>query len=250
MKGFLSVIVLLVVVKSTAQEFQENIEDHVKYSSTMDADNIYVHLSTHDTPTMLSMLHRGFNVYFDVKGKKKEKVSVLYPSEAMPLQKKLGTTNGIDERLEEEDQKKPDIPTVVTEMSKKAIYTNLDFEEEFHLDLNSLGISIQYTVEGDQLRYELKMPKHLISNKAIDFSKFSIGVVTPKMESERKEKRPSMNTGGGGQRGGSGGGQRGGGGGRGGNGSQGSRPDQSLQQDQRPKSIMLDFWFTPNLLEK
>ncbi|GHC50756.1 hypothetical protein [Ulvibacter litoralis] len=248
-RGFLSIIIVLVAVKSTAQELIENIQDQVVYNSFMDADNLYVQLSTHDKPTMLSMLLRGFYVYFDVKGKKKKKVSVLYPSEVTAVPKKSGTRNGIDERLQEEDHKGPDILTLVAEMPKKANYTNLDFEEEFHLDLNSLGISIHYTLENDQLHYKLKMPKQLISNKAIDFSKFSIGVVTPKMESKERENKPSM-TAGGGQRGSSGGGQRGGGRGSGGKGGQGSRPDTSSQQDERPKEIMLDIWFEPNVLKK
>ncbi|WKX75917.1 hypothetical protein [Zobellia laminariae] len=67
----LSVMVLFAFVETYAQEPEEKIEDLITYNSSMDADNIYVALSTTDRPTMLSMLHRGLFVYFDVKGKKK-----------------------------------------------------------------------------------------------------------------------------------------------------------------------------------
>ncbi|CAM4403270.1 hypothetical protein [Zobellia nedashkovskayae] len=249
----LSIMMLFALVESYAQEPDENIEDHITYTSSMDADNIYVELSTTDRPTMLSMLHRGLYVYFDVKGKKKKNVSVLYPSEVKLPERGAGRNKPNSEEVEEEDQQGPDILTVVEEMPKMGKYNNLDFEEDFHLDLNNLGISITYNyeVEGELLRYELKMPKQYISDSEIDFSKFSIGVVTPKIEKKNEDGGSSLSFGGGGQGGGSGGGSRGGGG-QGGaprGGGSGSRPSGPPKQDKGPEAMTIDFWFNPNFVK-
>ncbi|MEP1019163.1 hypothetical protein, partial [Maribacter dokdonensis] len=53
----------------------QNTEDNITYQSIIDAEHIMVQLSTVDQATMMSMLHQGFYVYFDVKGKKKKNVS-------------------------------------------------------------------------------------------------------------------------------------------------------------------------------
>ena len=249
----LSVMVLFAFVETYAQEPEEKIEDHITYNSSMDADNIYVALSTADRPTMLSMLHRGLFVYFDVKGKKKKNVSVQYPSEVKLPQRGRDRKEGNRGELEEDEQQGPDILEVIEEMPKMAKYNNLDFEEDFHLDLNNLGISITYSyeVEEEILRYELKMPKQYISDNEIDFSKFSIGVVTPKIEKDTKDKDSSLSFGSGGQGGGSGGGPRGGGGQGGGprGGGSGSRSSGPPKQDKGPEAVTIDFWFNPNFVE-
>jgi len=116
--------------------------------------------------------------------------------------------------------------------------------QEFHLDLNKLGVSITYNYDEDskELQYELVIPKQEISNA--HFSKLSIGIVTPKREKESKDKDTNISFGGGGQGGGGGGrgGQGGPGGGQGGGGrggSQGGPP----QQNDRPEESSLDIWF-------
>ncbi|GBF19377.1 hypothetical protein C21_01542 [Arenibacter sp. NBRC 103722] len=134
-------------------------------------------------------------------------------------------------------------------MPKKANYIKNDYEEEFHLDLNKLGISISYNYEeeGKILRYYLKMPKQRIADGGIDFSKMSIGVVTPKMERDTENKGSNISFGGVGQGRGQGGGPRGGGQGGGpkGGGLGGGLP----QQDQRSEEVTIDFWFKANLTE-
>ncbi|MBT2162802.1 hypothetical protein [Zobellia barbeyronii] len=249
----LSVIILFAFVETYAQELEEKIEDHITYNSSMDTDNIYVELSTADRPTMLSMLHRGLFVYFDVKGKKKKNVSVQYPSEVKLPQRGRDGKEGNSDEFEEDEKQGPDILEVIEEMPKMAKYNNLDFEEDFHLDLNNLGISITYNYEVEEklLRYELKMPKQYIADNEIDFSKFSIGVVTPKIKKDTKDKDSSLSFGSGGQGGGSGGGPRGGGGQGGGprGGGSGSRPSGPPKQDKGPEAVTIDFWFNPNFME-
>ena len=253
----LCVLGLFVFAKSHAQSPKENIEDHIEYNCSMDAQNIYLELSTTNQPTMLSMLYRGFYVYFDIKGKKKKKVSVQYPLEIEPIQRAQGRNDrdGVSSRVKENgDQKGPDILVMLDAMPKQANYINNDYEEEFHLDLNKLGISISYNYdeENNLLRYDLKMPKQKIADSDIDFSKLSIGVLTTKVEGDTADNGSSVSFGGGGQ-GGRQGGRRGGGtrvGGRGGGGARGggqggARP----QQGQRPEAVSIDFWFKPNLTE-
>ncbi len=235
------IVVFFTALNSYAQSPKEYIKDQVIYSSSMDAENIYVELSTDDKSTMLSMLHRGFYVYFDVKGKKKKNVSVQYPSEIVPAPRQAGRNNGSNGNLETQAQKGPNMLVMLDELPRMARYTNFDFVEEFHLDLNNLGIVIAYSAEDDQLHYKLKMPKTMISDKTIDLSKLSIGVVSAQKERDSKEKRPSISMGGGGQSGGSGGG----GGRPKGKGKGGSRPDQSSEEDEGTREVTLDFWFTP-----
>ncbi|RAJ12773.1 hypothetical protein [Arenibacter echinorum] len=250
----LCVIGLFAFVKSNAQSPKENTEDHIEYNSSMDTENIYLQLSTDDQPTMLAMLRRGFYVYFDVKGKKKKKVSVQYPLETEQQQRSEGRNDrdgGNCSAKEDDDHKGPDILVMLDAMPKKANYIKNDYEEEFHLDLNKLGISISYNYdeEGKILRYELKMPKQNIADAGIDFSKMSIGVVTPKLEKNTENKGSNISFGGVGQGGGQGGGPRGGGQGGGGprGGQGGGQGGGSSQQDQRPEEVTIDFWFSANL---
>jgi|GEM_PF-1215658 len=246
---------LLTVMGSYAQEPTENIEDNIEYHSVMDAENIYVQLSTADQPTMLSMLRRGFFVYFDVKGKKKKKVSVQYPLETEAPQRGQGRNKLEGANIgegEDRDRKELDITMMLEAMPKKAQYINLDYEEEFHLDLNKLGIVISYNYdeEANLLAYELKMPKQNIADAGMDFSKLAIGVVTPKMEQESGGKSSNISIGGGGRSGGrgQGGRSRGGQGGRGG-GSRGGGQGGAAQQDQRPEIVSIDFWFKADLTD-
>ncbi|ADV51164.1 hypothetical protein I2486_19380 [Cellulophaga sp. E16_2] len=236
------------VLKTQAQAPHENSEGTINYSSTMDAKNIYVHLGTTDEATMVSMLHGGFSIYFDVKGKRKKNVSVQYPSEVTAPQamgngsENARGTSGVRQEIEHE--KRPDILAVLVGLSKMARYSTPDLVQEFHLDLNNLGISIAYDYDKDAglLHYELIMPIKNITVNPIDVSKLTIGIVTTKIEKEQKE---SSNVSFGGRdqggRGGQGGGP-GGGGGRGGS-QGGDRPD----QDQRPEEVTIDFWFKADL---
>ncbi|WP_405246469.1 hypothetical protein [Cellulophaga sp. Asnod2-G02] len=247
-KWSLCILGVFGVLKSQAQVSLENSEGTINYSSTMDAKNVYVQLSTTDEATMLSMLHRGFSVYFDVKGKRKKNVAVQYPSEvALPQRKPNSNENRrgtSGEREEKDDERGPAILAVLEGMSKMARYRTPDLAQEFHLDLNNLGISITYDYDKDAgfLHYELIMPRNNISIHPVEVSKMTIGVVTTKIERE-EDSSSNISVGGGGQggRGGQSGGPGGSGGGPGGRqgGSQGGdRPN----QDQRPEEVTIDFW--------
>ncbi|WP_282049870.1 hypothetical protein [Maribacter aquivivus] len=241
MRLYIQLVLLLALATSQAQ----NSEDNINYSSFITDENVHVQLSTFDQATMLTMLHKGFYVYFDVKGKRKKNVAIQYPINIAPPEKQNRNerNNGTREELEEE-QRGPDIATLLAEMPKIGEYTNLDYEQEFHLDLNQLGVSITYVYneENKELQYELIIPKYKISDA--NLSKLSIGIVTPKREKESKDKDSNISFGSGGQGGGGGGrgGQGGPGGGQGGGGRGGSQGGPSPQND-RPEETTIDIWF-------
>ena len=265
MKYTLGILLLFISAFSTAQN-QENREDNVVYSTSTDRNYVYVHLSTDIESTMMSMLHQGFSVYFDTKGKKKKKVAIKYPSEVKQherperqngrsqqanqnrsgRQKIQGQDEGTRER------RGPDIFKIVNNLPQEAEYTFFDKTQEFNLEINALDIAITYTYEKDNggiLHYELKVPKYRITKDNVDLSKLSIGIVTTKAKQENRDSS-NLSFGGRGQGGGpsgrsggqggppSGGGQ---GGGRGGSG--GGPP----QQNQRPQLDTINFWFKANL---
>ncbi|MBU2996307.1 hypothetical protein KO500_07665 [Cellulophaga baltica] len=251
---------ILCFININAQEINLPIQDNITYSSFTDSDNIYVQLSTIDQPTMLSMLHRGFNVYFDVKGKKKKKISVQYPSEVTLPQRperrnEDSNFNSVKSEGAENEMQDPEIAELILRMPKMANYNHDNYEEEFHLDLNNLGITITYSFDEqtNTLLYKLIMPLKNISLNTKTLSKLSIGIVTTEMDDDNDsiDSNSNFSIGGGGQDGGSGGGQGGGPGGGGGLGRQsgggqgGVRPD----HDDKPEDISIDFWFKANLME-
>ncbi len=251
------VVAVLVNIKVQAQKTDENIEDNIKYHSTMDEDYVFVRLSTINQPTMMAMLHNGFLVYFDVRGKRKKKVSVQYPSEIQgpPRRQERGQREASP--MEEEERRGPDIELIVQEMPRTAIYENPDFSQDFSLDINSLDISINYdyNAENKTLSYELKMPKQRIAEMPADFSKLSIGIVSVKAESQSDRPNLSIGGRGGGMGGGPGGGGRGGGGpggggqggGLSGGGNRGGGPPQGGQGQQPPEQVTFKFWFKANM---
>ncbi|WP_405397075.1 hypothetical protein [Maribacter sp. Asnod2-G09] len=235
MRLYLQAMIVLLATTIQAQKSQDNIN----YNGFITDENVHVQLSTVDQATMLTMLHKGFNVYFDVKGKRKKNVAIQYPiNSAPPERPNRSERNNGSREDQEEEQSGPDIATLLAEMPKIGEYTNLDYEQEFHLDLNQLGVSINYVYneENKELQYELIIPKHKISDA--NLSKLSIGIVTPKREKETQDKNSNISFGGGGQGGGPGGGR----GGQGGGGRGGSKGGPPPQQD-RPEETTIDIWF-------
>ncbi|MDP5062805.1 MAG: hypothetical protein NWP64_12860, partial [Maribacter sp.] len=120
MRLYFQIIMVLVMATSQAQ----NSEDNINYNSFITDGNVHVQLSTVDQATMLSMLHKGFYVYFDVKGKRKKNVAIQYPINIAPPERpnRNERNNGTREELEEK-QRGPDITTLLAEMPKIGEYT-------------------------------------------------------------------------------------------------------------------------------
>jgi len=209
-----------------------------------DGKDLYVTLHTEFKETMLSMLHRGYTIYFDVKGKKKKNVSIQYPLKTERLEK--GTRPERGERIGNGEQNGPDINKMLENLPKMANYTSYDSSQDFNLDLNSLGIEMNYSYEestevGPILEYHLKIPASKIVMENEDLSKLSIGVVSIKQEQKENKQQANMGRSGR-QGGGQGGRSRGGGGGRGGGGNRGG----STQARETVQVATIDFWFELN----
>lgn len=219
-------------------------EDNIEYKANFDGKDLYVTLHAEFKETMQVMLHRGYTIYFDVKGKKKKNVSIQYPLKTERPEK--GTRPERGDRSGNGEQNGPDINKMLENLPKTANYTSYDSSQDFNLDLNSLGIEMNYSYEestevGPILEFHLKIPASKIVKENEDLSKLSIGVVSTKQE--QKENKQQANMGRSGRQGGGQGGRaRGGGGGRGGAGNRGG----STQARELVQEATIDFWFDLN----
>lgn len=219
---------------------------NVNYKVSEDANNIYLNISTSDMSTMMSMLGAGVIVYFDVKGKQSEDVFVKYPLE--PLKPNFDDEDmaimGDFDSLEYENMMKQGIDKLIKNyLPEEAEYGYFNSQEQFHILLNTLDITLSYVYTYNEneaeLEYHLKIPKHRIcKDSKTDFSKLIIGIKTGETSGSRPEhdsdSRPAdMHMGGGP------GGRRGGGG-------PPPRMDDEDQND-RPSQVTIDFWFDANI---
>jgi uncharacterized membrane protein YgcG len=222
------------------------------YEVHQDADYIYFTVNTGDPKIMMSMLRQGVTVYYDIKGKKKRKVSVTYPvrgdaPKRQRQERSLGQQN--EERSEPTADRLYEMVRnhVKRGLPQQATYAYYGDDTTFNVQLNSQDIAVQfiYDSENQLLNYQIKMPKTKISNDPeVDFSKLTIGVVTPERTTENREGGSGQNAragGGNNQRGGSPGG--GGGGGRGGQRGGG----QKKPSRQGTSGVTLNFWFKAGL---
>ncbi|MBD0779950.1 hypothetical protein HPE56_19300 [Maribacter sp. ANRC-HE7] len=223
-------------------------EDNIEYKANFDGKDLYVTLHAEFKETMQVMLHRGYTIYFDVKGKKKKNVSIQYPLKTELPEK--GTRPERGERSGNGEQNGPDINKMLENLPKTANYTSYDSSQDFNLDLNSLGIEMNYSYEestevGPILEFHLKIPASKIIKENEDLSKLSIGVVSTKQEQQENRSQPTMTTGG--RQGGRSGGGRSGGGRSGGRGGAGRGNGGGLPQgNATQQEVKLDFWFELN----
>ncbi|MDW5288522.1 hypothetical protein [Formosa sp. PL04] len=215
--------------------------ENVNYKVTDNERYIMVDISTQDTKTIMTMLHHGVTVFFDLKGKDKEDVAVKYPLEPINMQMKPKGSRTDDFQTEAEvNQIKKNIKKAVsTDFPEEAEYIFFDKTNNFNVLLNSLDIKAVYGYNEKTgiLTYQLTIPKSKLKEKSkSDFSKLKIGVKTEMPEKGKKSGPTESLEGGGGGRGGSGG-RGGGGGGRSSQSQQGSDDGDS----KGPTGI--DFWF-------
>ena len=248
MKIKLTILYFLVCTVIIAQhkETFTGSQDNVEYKAIFDGKDVYVTLRTEFKETIQSMLHRGYTIYFDVKGKKKKNVSIQYPLKAGRPEKGSRPERGERrENDEKREEKGSDIAKMIENAPKKANYTYFDSSEDFNLDMNNLGIVMNYSYENSEvgpiLEYHLKIPASKISVDTRDMSKLSIGIVSTKQEQKKNGQQSGFSMGGK-QRGGGQGRPPGGGGGQGGagRGSGGIPPQRDTTTTEVEK---LDFWF-------
>lgn len=218
------------------------------YEVYQDQDYIYLSMNTADPKMMMSMLRQGVTVYYDMKGKKKRKVSVTYPVRdgESSKQRQNRPLKQSEERSEPDEER---LYTMIHNQIKRglpqeAMYSYHGDAITFNIKLNSQDIEVTYVYDSENqlLNYLLKMPKAKISNDPkANFSKLTIGVTTPERPTNNREGGNGQNArigGGNNQRGGgpAGGGRSGGSGGPRGGGQK--RPSQ-----QGSSGAILNFWF-------
>ena len=221
------------------------------YEVHQDEDYIYFNVNTGDPKMMMSMLRQGVTVYYDIKGKKKRKVSVTYPVRG-DAPKRQRQERSLGQQSEERSEPTADrlyemVRNHIKQgLPQQAAYGYHGDDTTFNVQLNSQDITVTfvYDSENQLLNYQIKMPKVKISrDPEVDFSKLTIGVITPERTTENRERGTRQNAragGGNNQRGGSPGG---GGGGRGGQRGGGQkRPSQ-----QESSGAALNFWFKAGL---
>lgn len=242
-------------------------DEKVTYKFTEDEKNVRINISTTDEKTIMSILHLGVSVFFDVKGKKKENVYIKYPVEPMSRNRKQqkGGRPASEVAFEEESSRRNKIIEILEkDYSQKGEYTYFDSTEEFNILLNNLDVSVTFKydeVEG-LFEYDLKLPKSKISADAkSDLSKLAIGIKTVKKKRKDNKEGKGLNgslggfslgsgqqsggRSGGGQGGPPGGGRGGQGGSRQGGGGQGGGPPKDTGQN-KPSDSLLNFWFKTN----
>lgn len=237
--------------------------ENVTYTVTSNENNLHVNISTSDEKTMMSMLKLGVSLFFDIKGKKKQNVYVKYPSEPIiqhQIQQRQQERSKLSDRSsrseatsieEDEANRKKRITDILeNDYSQNAEYSYFGDAVDFHILMNTLGISAAFTYNEEEglLEYDLTLPKSKINtddNK--DLLKLTIGIKTIKEKRERNNKEGIQGNIGGisldsQQRGGrSGSGQAGG---RSGGGQRGQRGGPPNARDQSKTShVLLNFWF-------
>lgn len=213
---------------------------NIHYKAYDDQNFIYVSVSTADKKIAMTMIKNGLTVYFDTKGKKKEKVYIKYPIKNNSKVRQQRNNTDSNERL--------DINSIIQNIPEEAEYEYYGEKREFNKYLNTLNIFLGYEIKGDILEYYLKIPKEKVTKKnKTDLSKLTIGVITNKRESNNNEDIDSSNdmSRGGGMRSGGG---RNGGGRRGGGMSRGGRDENGGRET--IEKIEIDFWFDAKLKQQ
>lgn len=267
MKKIPTTLVLFFLIQSSIAKPSVNLvaidtvisDEKVTYKYTEDENNLFLNISTSDEKTIMSMLHLGVSVFFDIKGKKKENVYVKYPSEPVrPAAIKGNSDRSEPENFTKDEEDKGQLIKEILENDypQKAEYGYFDDEEEFHILLNNLGVTISFTYDENDglLEYVLKIPKNKINlNQTKSTSKFMVGVKTNTIERKNRDGGGGLsgNVGGiglgGGQNGQSrSGGRQGGGAPSGGRGQRGGPPPSSGENG-KPAEVVLNFWFKPKL---
>ena len=242
---------LFLVTFSSLNAFSNNnlLEDNLEYSARVEGDYLYVNLSTSDRNSMLSMIRRGFSVYFDLKGKKKKKIAVTYiiPPE-QPNQRRQRPQN---QQQSGRRNQGLSINQMLSLMSDKALFTYYNDKTEFLLGLNNLDITLGYSYDepsngSEKLSYTLKIPVNKIAPNGEELNTLSIGIVSNTAPTNRNGLRQGRGQGRGGARQGRGGARqgRGGAGARQGGG-QGGRSNraQGGNQNQISQLPTFNLWF-------
>jgi hypothetical protein len=132
----------------------------LQYAVVNDAKNIYVSVKTNDPKAQMKIMRAGMDVYFDVRGKKKEIATVHFPLKSDP---KLDM-NPDPADMEQQVVEKPDVRKMKLDWStsNKDIHTQ-GFKSipaditQADSDKYGIHVAIDWN-NNDEMTYELKVP--------------------------------------------------------------------------------------------
>ncbi len=248
MKQHVIALILFTGFTILAQNPEKSQQLEPKISS--DNNYVYINLMFKEPRALSALLHTGFYVYFDTKGKKKKNVSVRYPLIEQPI-KRMGPPPQKGYRVNQEkqqEQKRQHLSKILEDLPREAEYNYFDLKETFNLDLNAQDISINFDItEHGAVVYNLKIPKTAITLKTNNLSKLSVGIVSVKPMNKDGNQSAQFSLGNSGGKGRRQQGSKLGGGQRGGS-RQKARDSKGKSDQERPKqSKSIAIWVDANL---
>jgi hypothetical protein len=196
--------------KTNEYRFSDS-DSKIRYQVMNDNKNLHIILNTSEYKTITKIVNSGLKIYFDIKGKKSEKVYFQYPT----LGRRQQPTAQDIMDLGNSKLKKPDLNKLIAKIPDKAIFNHDGDIEQLRVSLSNSDFKVSIkAIKETEIVYDLIIPFNKISKGGVvSLSKLSIGISSDVDE-------PFM---GGGPDGGPGGGPDGGGPGPGGPG--GGGPD-------------------------
>lgn len=173
--------------------YEQEEEEKITYKAHIEDGHVHVNLSTSDEKTIVLMLRKGFSVYFDPEGKENKNLAVTYRIPRKGANK--GASQGFNATQDIEDRPIGGLPVeaMISELPRQALFTKFDSEETVHLDLNNLGIAIEYTYVKDdegngKLSYSLKIATAELAAKGESLDNLGIGVVSNGRKADKEKK--------------------------------------------------------------
>lgn len=120
------------------------------YTISKDETNLYVKLSTLDTPNQIKILNNGVTIYFDSEGKKGQQDFVRFP-------------------MAKEARSRPDFEALKNDMKSYLAIQISELSDDIQMSLNGKetiinkklnneNISVSIDTNGEELFYQLKLP--------------------------------------------------------------------------------------------
>ena len=210
-----------VIIDGKLDEWQENMivpkNSHVGVGFMNDDSNIYLTLTTMDRNSIMQALTRGFTVWIDPKGGKKQHFGIRYP-----MNRNIG---GFRQMMQNREQNSRDYDFFIRELLTGQNEIEIIGSEKDQIARmgihNPAGLHVKPMYKNGVFTYEMKIPlrrstENLFAVNVKPGKKIGVGFTTPEMD--RSSMRSSKASRGGGMSGGKmpGGGMGGGGGGMGG----------------------------------
>ena len=148
-----------------------NSASNVAYSISNNAQNLHVMLRTSDQSSILKILKTGLHVYFDINGKTKKNVYILYPIGGMNKMPWPATAKGNDQSIHF------DLQSLLNQPAKGAIYSYYGSTETLKEE-SGIKASLIATIHNE-LIYNLVIPfERIYDGTGWSRTNISIGIVS------------------------------------------------------------------------